>query len=132
GWRAARAWGRGCAQPRAHRPDRDLGPLRHHQLVHDAAFAALDLEDPLLGLDLHDDVALGDGIARCNVPRHDGAELHVGAERWHAELARGRRAGNRGGGGDVRHAGLAALAPPTRARAAWTMPATCGMAACSR
>ena len=56
----------------------------------DAVLEHLDFDVGLLGVDHGDDVATVHGVAGLHPPLDDRADLHVGAERWHAELAHGQ------------------------------------------
>jgi hypothetical protein len=45
------------------------------------------VDQPLLGLDLRDDVTARHPVARLLAPCDQGAGRHVGAEDWHEELS---------------------------------------------
>ena len=79
-----------------------FGPLGHQDGVHHALVHRLHLHGGLVGLDLGDDVAGGDGVAGLHVPLGEHALLHGGRE---------------GGHEDVGHRG--SLAPQRQARLRW-------------
>ena len=96
---------------RKNRPDRNALAVRNEDVRDDALQKDFYLYRALLRLDHRDDVPGFDAIARLHEPFDERAGLHVGAERWHFEVAHDGR---------------------TSSRATATIVATCGRHASSR
>ena len=76
-------------EPREHGAHRHGRALGHDQLANDAVLPDLDLDDALLRLDLRNDLAALDRVARLDAPLDQRARLHVRAQRGHREISHG-------------------------------------------
>jgi hypothetical protein len=59
----------------------------HQELLDNAGFKHLNLNDPFIGFDFRDNIAALDTLAGVDMPRHQSSGFHISTKTGHTKLS---------------------------------------------